>query len=99
MSAAIPALLLAFLCGGVVGAVYLALVWRAVRHLADRRFWLVFACAGVLRIGLLGAALAVGITWGAQASHIAAALLGFVTVRTGATRMAGPITSGGVKWR
>jgi len=99
MSHSIAFHLVAICAGAAFGALYLALLWHAVRVLTRRGNALSFAVTGLVRGGLLIAALAGGLALGATASHIAAALLGFVALRITASRVATTAQTGAKTWK
>lgn len=100
MSSPILSLFTGGLAGVGFGAIYLALLWAAVRSLPqDRSGVLLFVGLGIARIGLLLAALAAAAALGLRAPGIAAAVAGFIAVRTVATRRLGGGAPGDAPWR
>ena len=79
---------LSLMAGGAFGLLYLGVLWGAVRILTSGQSVWLFAATALLRAGLLLGALGLAATIGAGAVEIAFALLGFVTVRFFAIRMA-----------
>ena len=82
----------AFLAGAAFGAVYLGILWAAVRLLPGRRGSVIFVALGLAR-----AALVVAVLYGAFALDmpplaIGAGLLGFVAVRLAVARAVEPQT-------
>lgn len=100
MSLSILSLFLAALAGGALGAVYLGLLWVAVRSLPqDRGGILVFVALGLARVVLLVGALAAAAALGLRIEGIAAAVAGFIAVRLVATRWLGDTRPGGATWK
>ena len=100
MSLSILSLFLGALAGGGLGAVYLGLLWVAVRSLPqDRGGVLVFVGLGLARVALLLGALAAAATLGLRIEGIAAAVVGFLAVRLAATHWLGDPTPGGATWK
>jgi len=100
MTLSILSLFLAALAGGAVGAVYLGLLWVAVRSLPqDRGGVLVFISLGLARVALLLGALAAAAALGLRIEGIAAAVAGFIAVRLAATRWLGNPRPGGASWK
>jgi len=100
MTLSILSLFLAALAGGALGAVYLGLLWVAVRSLPqDRSGVLVFISLGLARVALLLGALAAAAALGLQIEGIAAAVAGFIFVRLVANRWLGYPTPGGAPWK
>ena len=94
-----PQMLAALAAGAALGALYLALLWAAVRALAGRRPLAGFLALAALRAALILGALAGAAALGAGAAEIAAALAGFVLVRLAATRRARAGTVGTARWK
>lgn len=100
MTLSILSLFLGALAGGVLGAVYLGLLWVAVRSLPqDRGGVLVFVGLGLARVALLLGALAAAALLGLRIEGIVAAVAGFIAVRLAATRWLGIATHGGAPWK
>jgi F1F0 ATPase subunit 2 len=100
MSASFLTLLGATLAGAVVGGLYLALLWAAVRRLAQGRAGMsAFVGLRLARAGLVLGALAAAAMLGVPAEGFVAALAGFVAVRVAATRLLGREAPGGAAWR
>lgn len=100
MSLSVLSLFLGALAGGVLGAVYLGLLWVAVRSLPrDRGGVLAFLGLGLARAALLLGALAVAGALGLRIEGIIAAVVGFTTVRLAATRRLGDTTPGVATWK
>ncbi len=88
MTLSIISLLVGALVGGALGAIYLGLLWLAVRSLPqDRSGVLVFVGLGLARVALLLGALTAAAALGLPVEGIAAAVVGFVAVRFAATRL------------
>ncbi|MCF3974680.1 N-ATPase subunit AtpR [Paracoccus salsus] len=86
--------------GGALGAVYLGLLWMAVRSLPqDRRGMLTFVALGVARMALLIGALAAAAALGLRVEGIAAAVIGFVAARIAATRLVAGTEPGKPTWK
>jgi hypothetical protein len=86
--------------GAGFGALHLGLLWLAVRRRpGGRRGAAVFLVLGLARAALLLGALAAGVALGASAAELVAAALGFLAVRLGATRVAGPRAPETPPWR
>jgi hypothetical protein len=83
------AVIAAGLGGAVFGAVYMSLLWAGASGLSAghgaARFVLLAVARGLLVVGALGGAIALG----AGAIELAAAVVGFVVVRVVAVRAAG----------
>jgi F1F0 ATPase subunit 2 len=94
-----PPAILALLSGGAFGLLYMSVLWGAVRVLASRQGVWLFAAMGLLRAGLIAAALWLALRTGATAAHIAFALLGFLVIRLLATRMARPARPERLPWK
>lgn len=93
-------LLAGALAGVVLGGAYLGLLWLAVQRLPQERggvaaFVLLALARGVLVLGALAAAAALG----APAAGYVAGLAGFVAVRLAATRLPGRGTPGDTAWK
>lgn len=100
MSISILSLLVGALVGGVLGAVYLGLLWLAVRSLPlDRGGALAFVALGLARVALLLGALATAAALGLRVEGIAAAVAGFIAMRFAATRWLGNATPGDAIWK
>ncbi|SDJ38346.1 ATP synthase subunit I [Lutimaribacter saemankumensis] len=100
MTLSILSLFLAALAGGALGAVYLCLLWVAVRSLPqDRGGVLVFISLGLARLALLLGALAAAAALGLRIEGIAVAVAGFIAMRLAATRWLGTPTPGGAPWK
>lgn len=91
--------LVAALAGATLGGLYLGLLWRAVDVLAHQGRALPFVLLGLTRALVVVAALAAALVLGAAATHIAAALFGFVVVRLAATRAVGSRQAGAPEWK
>ncbi|MDR9486077.1 MULTISPECIES: ATP synthase subunit I [Sediminimonas] len=89
---------LCFAAGMAIGAVYLGLLWAAVRALNGARPAVLFITLAAARALLVLGALAGAIALGAGAGQILAALVGFIAVRVAATRRAGAAERGGA-WK
>jgi len=99
MNLPVSTLVAAALAGGLVGAVYLGLLWVGVRHLPqDRGGVLVFIGLTLARMALLLGALAAAAALGVPATGLVAGLAGFIVVRLAATRWLGRATRGGNTW-
>ncbi len=99
MNLPVSTLVVAALAGGLVGAVYLGLLWVAVRHLPqDRGGVLVFIGLTLARMALLLGTLAAAAALGVPATGLVAGLAGFIVVRLAATRWLGRATRGGGTW-
>jgi hypothetical protein len=100
MTATMAPLLLGALAGAGFGAVYLGLLWGAVRALPrDRGGVFAFVALGLARAALLVGALSAAATLGLPAGAVVAAVAGFIVVRFAATRRRGSGTPGGAPWR
>lgn len=100
MTLSIIGLLGGALVGGALGTIYLGLLWVAVRSLPQDRSGIpVFIGLGLARVALLVSALAVAVALGLPAQGIAAAVVGFITVRFAATRWLGNGTPGRATWK
>jgi len=100
MSLSIISLLAGALVGAGLGAIYLGLLWVAVRHLPqDRTGVFVFVGLGLGRLALLLGALAVAAALGPPIEGIAAAVLGFVAMRFAATRLLARATLEDRAWK
>lgn len=100
MTLSIASIVLGALAGGALGAVYLGLLWVAVRSLPqDRGGVLVFVGLGLARVALLLGALTAAAALGLRIEGIAGAVAGFVAVRLAATRWLGTTTAGGATWK
>jgi len=100
MSLKIVSLLVGAVAGAALGAIYLGLLWAAVRSLPqDRSGIRVFVGLGILRMALLFGALAAAAALELPASGIAAALVGFIAVRFAATRWLADETPGDATWK
>lgn len=100
MSVSFAALIIGALAGAALGAVYLGLLWRAVRRLPQGRGGAgVFVALALARAALLIGALAVAARLGAPAEVLLAGLAGFVAVRLAATRRLGGRSPEGTAWR
>lgn len=87
MTLSFTTLLCGVLVGAALGALYLRLLWVAVRSLPqDRHGARVFMLLGALRMALLIGALIVAAALDVPAQGIAASLLGFIVMRVTATR-------------
>lgn len=99
MSVSIISLLVGAVAGAALGAIYLGLLWAAVRSLPqDRNGVLVFVGLALARVSLLLGALATAAALGLPAQGIVAAVAGFVTVRFFAARGLGSGTPGSATW-
>jgi len=84
----IIAVLVGALVGAALGAVYLGLLWIAVRSLPqDRSGVLVFVGLGLARVALLVGALTAAAALSIPVEGMAAAVLGFIAARIVASRM------------
>lgn len=100
MTFSILSLVFGAFVGGALGAVYLGLLWVAVRSLPqDRGGVVVFVGLGLARVALLLGALAAAAALGLRIEGIAAAVAGFIAVRLAATRWLGDTTPGGATWK
>ncbi|NNU80086.1 hypothetical protein HMH01_06510 [Halovulum dunhuangense] len=100
MTLSFLALPLSALGGAALGAVYLGLLWVAVRSLPqDRGGARVFVALGLARIALMLGALAAAAALGMAAGGLAAAVAGFIAVRFAATRWIGRTTPGDTTWK
>ena len=100
MTLPIGALLLGALTGAALGAIYLWLLWGAVRALSrDGSGVLIFVGLGLARVALLLGALTAAAAFGLQALGIAAAVVGFIAVRFAATRWLGHGTPRDAAWK
>lgn len=100
MSLSIPSLLLGACAGAALGAVYLSLLWLAVRSLPqDRSGVHVFVALGLLRVALLLGALTAAAALGTPVVSIAGAVAGFVGVRFAATRWLARAMPEDTAWR
>ncbi|MDU8946380.1 N-ATPase subunit AtpR [Ovoidimarina sediminis] len=100
MTLSVLSLVLGALAGGALGAVYLGLLWVAVRSLPqDRGGVLVFVGLGLARVALLLGALAATVAVGLPIEAVAAAVAGFIAVRFAATRWLGKARFGGATWK
>ena len=100
MSAAPLWLLAAALCGAALGALYMALLWLAVRRLGRAQGGVpAFVGLAVARAALILGALAAAAALGLSAAVILAALLGFVAMRLAATRLGGRKTGADRAWK
>jgi F1F0 ATPase subunit 2 len=100
MTFSILSLVFGAFVGGALGAVYLGLLWVAVRSLPqDRGGIVVFVGLGLARVALLLGALAAAAALGLRIEGIAAAVAGFIAVRLAATRWLGDTTPGGAAWK
>lgn len=100
MSASAFSLLAAVLVGAGIGTLYMALLWMAVRRLPqDRGGLAVFVALRIARAALLVGAMAAAVALAVPAEGIVAALVGFITARLAATRLAGRGTPGRAAWR
>lgn len=100
MTFSILSLVFGAFVGGALGAVYLGLLWVAVRSLPqDRGGVVVFVGLGLARVALLLGALAAAAALGLRIEGIAAAVAGFIAVRLAATRWLGDTTPGGETWK
>ena len=99
MNVSVIVLLGGALAGALVGALYLGLLWVAVRYLPqDRGGVLAFVGLAVARIALVLGALALAARLGVPATGLIAALAGFVIVRLAATRLLGRAERGDGTW-
>lgn len=88
------------LAGAAFGAIYLGLLWVAVRSLTGHRSGVrVFIGLGLARVALLLGALAAAATLGVPVLGIAAAVVGFIAVRLVAVRWLGSGTPEEATWR
>ena len=79
MSGPFASILVGVLAGAALGAIYLGLLWAAVRSLPrERGGVLVFAGLAFARVALLIAALAAAAALGLQVQGMVAALAGFI---------------------
>jgi F1F0 ATPase subunit 2 len=100
MTVSMLSLVMGALVGAALGALYLVLLWVAVRSLPqDRGGVLVFVGLALARVALLLGALAVAAALGLRVEGIAAAVAGFVAVRLAATRWLGAEPRGGTTWK
>jgi F1F0 ATPase subunit 2 len=100
MSGQAPLLVLAALAGAAFGAVYLGLLWVAVRRLPQGRGGAgVFVLLGLLRVALLLGVLAAAAASGVPAAALLAGLGGFVALRLVATRLLGRPAEGEAGWK
>ena len=100
MSGPFASILVGVLAGAALGAIYLGLLWAAVRSLPrERGGVLVFAGLAFARVALLIAALAAAAALGLQVQGMVAALAGFILVRLAATRWLGNGTLGDAPWK
>jgi len=100
MSASALSLLAAMLVGVGIGALYMALLWLAVRRLPqDRGGLAAFVRLRIARAALLLGAMAAAIALAVPAEGLVAALVGFITARLAATRLAGRGKPGGTAWK
>ncbi len=87
MTVSFVALPLGLVVGAALGAVYLGLLWRAVRRLPHGRGGArVFVGLALARAALLIGTLAAAAAFGAPAEGMLAGLAGFAAVRLAATR-------------
>lgn len=88
------------LVGAGLGALYLGLLWLAVRHLSqDRGGLVVFVGLGAARLVLLLGSLFVAAALALPLEGVAAAVVGFIAVRFAATRMLGQESVEKLKWK
>lgn len=100
MSASAISLLAAVLVGAAIGALYMALLWMAVRRLPrDRGGLSAFVGLRIARAALLVGAMAAAVALAVPAEGLVAALVGFITARLAATRLAGRSTPEGAAWK
>jgi F1F0 ATPase subunit 2 len=100
MTPSLTAIALGALTGAALGAVYLALLWSAVRRLpAARGGFGAFLGLALARFALLLGALAASAALGLPAEGIAAALGGFILLRVAATRRIERTQPEGRTWR
>lgn len=100
MTMSILSILLGALVGAALGAIYLGLLWVAVRSLPqDRRGLRVFVALGLARVALLIGALAAAAALGPPIEGIGGAVVGFIAVRFAATRRLGEATPGETTWK
>ena len=92
-------LALGALAGAGLGAIYLGLLWLAVRCLPQDGGVRVFVGLGLARLALLLGALAATATMGLPVEGIAAAVSGFVAVRFATTRWLGHEPPRGATWK
>jgi NhaP-type Na+/H+ or K+/H+ antiporter len=100
MSISILSLLVGVLMGGALGAMYLGLLWLAVRSLPqDRGGVFSFVLLGLARVALLFGALAAAAALGLRIEGIAAAVAGFIALRFAATRWLENAAPGDATWK
>ncbi|MGK7863893.1 N-ATPase subunit AtpR [Falsiroseomonas sp. E2-1-a4] len=100
MSASALSLLAAMLVGAGIGALYMALLWLAVRRLPQDRGGLAgFVGLRIARAALLLAAMAAAVALAVPAEGLVGALVGFIAARFAATRLAGRGTPAGAAWK
>ena len=99
MTEGIGPIILSFLAGGTFGLLYMGVLWAAVRLLTSGQSVWLFAAMGLIRAGLLVAALWLALRSGATASDIAFAVLGFIAIRLLATRCVKPAQSERASWK
>ncbi len=93
-------LALGALAGAAMGAVYLGLLWAAVRRLPQERAGaLAFAGLALARAALLVGTLAAAAAIGVPAEGLLAGLAGFIAVRLSATRLLGRQAPGETTWK
>lgn len=80
MTALLIDLALGFLAGAMIGAAYLFALRRSLAGLADAS-GLRLALSSILRLAVIALLVAGAVKLGAGATHLAAALLGFMLVR------------------
>ncbi|MDP3414764.1 ATP synthase subunit I [Falsiroseomonas sp.] len=100
MSASPFSLLASVLVGAAIGALYLALLWMAVRRLPQDRGGLAgFVWLRIARAALLVGAMAAAVALAVPAEGFVAALVGFIIARLAGTRLARRGTPGGAEWK
>jgi F1F0 ATPase subunit 2 len=100
MTLSFGSMLVGGLVGAALGAVYLGLLWVAVRSLPQGRSGaLVFVGLGLARVALLLGALIAAAALGLAPEEIGAAVLGFIAVRFGTTRWLSRTTPGDTTWK
>mgnify|MGYP006272803073 FL=1 len=99
MTVSLVALALGMVAGAILGAVYLGLLWRAVRQLPQERGARAFVGLALARAALLIGTLAAAAALGAPAEGMLAGLAGFAAVRLAATRRLEGRRQEGSAWR
>ncbi|TCO69111.1 ATP synthase subunit I [Rhodovulum euryhalinum] len=100
MTLSLMSVLAGALVGAALGAIYLGLLWVAVRSLPrDRSGVRVFVALGLARVALLIGTLMAAAALGLPAQGIAAAVAGFIALRVAATRWLGAATPGDTTWK